>query len=82
MDIFDLDQVKDNEALETEFILGNSDGKIPDDSYTYLASTWATPQLDIDGEIIDCYKMQSETDGWDSGTFWPDSAKDILKSGD
>lgn len=53
-------------------------GKIPEDSYTYLASTWATPELEIDGEIIDCYKMQSETDGWDSDTFWPDSAKKIL----
>ncbi len=54
------------------------DGKIPEDSYTYLASTWATPEIEIDGEIIDCYKMESETDGWDSGTFWPESAKAIL----
>ena len=36
-DIFDLDQVKDNEALETEFILGNSDGKIPDDKTEQVA---------------------------------------------
>ena len=54
------------------------DGKIPEDSYTYLASTWATPELKIDGEIIDCYKMESETDGWGSETFWPKSAKAIL----
>lgn len=54
------------------------DGKIPDDSSCYLSSTWATPELEIDGEIIDCYKMRTETDGWDSGTFWPESARKIL----
>lgn len=57
------------------------DGKIPADSYTYLASTWATPELEIDGDVIDCFKMKSETDGWDSKTFWPDSAKKIAGLG-
>ena len=54
------------------------DGKIPEDSYTFLSSTWATPELEIDGKIIECYKMQGEVDGWDSSTFWPDSARAIL----
>jgi len=54
------------------------DGKIPDEQYCYLASTWATPELEIDGEIIRCYKMESETDGWGSDTFWPESARKIL----
>ena len=54
------------------------EGKIPENSYVYLASTWATPELEINGEIFDCYKMQSETDGWDSDTFWPESARNIL----
>jgi len=54
------------------------DGKIPDDSYTYLASTWATPELEVNGNTQDCYVMQSETDGWSSDTFWPISAKAIL----
>ena len=27
-----------------------------DDAYVFLASTWATPQLEINGEVIDCYK--------------------------
>lgn len=54
------------------------DGNIPEDSYTYLASTWATPEIEIHGKRTDCYKMQSETDNWNSGTFWPDSAKVIL----
>lgn len=49
-----------------------------EDTYTYLASTWATPELAIDGETIDCYIMASESDGWDSGTYWPQSALDIL----
>lgn len=53
------------------------DGKIPDDTYTYLVSTWAKPELVIDGEVIECYKMQSETNGWDEDTFWPDEAKKI-----
>lgn len=51
-------------------------------SYTYLASTWATPELEIDGETFDCYKMQSETPNWDSGTKWPQSALDILGEAD
>lgn len=53
-------------------------GKIPDDSYTYLASTWAVPLLKVDGEMIPCFKMESETNGWGSGTFWPESAKAII----
>jgi hypothetical protein len=51
-----------------------------EDTYVYLASTWATPELDMDGNRIDCYKMQSKTPNWDSDTYWPDSAVTILKS--
>ena len=55
------------------------DGRIPKDAYTFLASTWATPELQIEDEdVIDCYKMKSETPDWGSDTFWPDSAKEIL----
>jgi hypothetical protein len=53
------------------------DGEIVDDDYTYLASNWATPELEIDGEIIACYKMESETD-YNSSTKWPNSATKIL----
>lgn len=56
------------------------DGKIPEGSYTYLASTWATPELDIDGILYECYKMQSEVPNWDADTFWPDSARKILNA--
>lgn len=59
------------------------DGKpIPrSDTYTFLASTWATPELEIDGETIDCWTYTSR---WNSGTYWPKSALDILnaESGD
>jgi len=47
--------------------------------YCYFASTWATPQLLIDGKYIDCYKMESDTD-WDHETVWPESALAILKA--
>lgn len=49
-----------------------------EDTYTYLASTWATPELEIDDEVIDCYRMQSEVPDWGSGTYWPQSARAIL----
>lgn len=56
------------------------DGKpVPSsETYTYLASTWATPELDMDGEVVACYRMQSETPGWDSGTYWPPEALAIV----
>lgn len=52
-------------------------GKPVLDSYTYLASTWATPELEIDGETIDCWRYASDC-GFDSGTKWPASALAIL----
>jgi hypothetical protein len=55
------------------------DGEPVTDSYTYLASTWATPELDIDGVTFDCYTMQSKTANWDAGTKWPESALAILR---
>lgn len=48
------------------------------DTYTYLASTWAVPELIVDGELIECYLMESETPGWNSGTYWPNEALEIL----
>ncbi len=45
---------------------------------TYLASTWAIPELDLDGEMIDCWIYADETDGWDAKTIWPESARAIL----
>ena len=50
-----------------------------DDTYTYLSSTWAIPEIDIDGDRQPCYRMQSEVPDWDSDTFWPESAIAILE---
>jgi hypothetical protein len=54
-----------------------SDGKPVSDSYTFLASTWAVPELDLDGELTPCYVMESET-SWNQDTKWPRSALEIL----
>lgn len=56
------------------------DNKPVFDDYTYLASTWATPMLDMDGVDIECYKMQHEVPEWDSDTKWPASALTILEA--
>ena len=60
-----------------------TDGKPDMDSYTYLASTWATPELEIDGEKIDCYIMMEDVpEEWGtpfSGIKWPKSALSILE---
>ena len=55
------------------------DGLPVKESYTFLASTWAVPELEIDGEIIECFKMESELPGWGAKTFWPDEALEVLK---
>ena len=54
-------------------------GKPNKKDYTYLASTWATPEIRIDGDYQPCYKMISESDGWDEDTKWPKSALNILE---
>ena len=54
------------------------DGKPCKDDYTYLASTWAAPELSVDGDVIPCYNMQSEVPRWGYNTKWPKSALDIL----
>lgn len=59
------------------------DGKPYIDKYStiYLASTWATPVLIIDGDETDCYIMEHETK-WNADTKWPKSALDILNGKD
>jgi len=53
-------------------------GVINADDYTYLASTWAEPEIDIDGDVFSCFKMQSEAPSWGSSTKWPESSLKIL----
>lgn len=57
-------------------------GKPVKNTYTYLASTWAVPELDMDGEIVECYCMQHEAPRWDANTKWPYSALAILSEAD
>jgi hypothetical protein len=52
------------------------DGEIVTDDYTFLASTWATPEICVDGDVRDCYVVGHPT--WDAGTKWPDEALAIL----
>jgi len=55
-------------------------GKIVKNDYTYLSSTWATPVVVIDGDIIECWKMGSETK-FKFDTKWPKSAIEIMEGG-
>jgi hypothetical protein len=53
-----------------------------DETYIYLASTWATPELDLDGEVVPCYIMESEVPwGWGDNyakIYWPEQALNVL----
>ena len=54
------------------------EGGEPVNEYTYLASTWAVPELRIgDGAPEPCY-TSAEGSEWDSGTKWPATALAIL----
>ena len=55
-----------------------TEGKPNLDDYTFLASTWATPELEIDGEKIPCFIYQNDNCKWDSGTKWPESSLKLL----
>ncbi len=54
-----------------------------EDTYCYLASTWAEPELDLDGAVVECWKLDTDegVKGWDAHTFWPESALAILNGG-
>lgn len=49
------------------------------DGGTYLASTWAIPELEIDDDVIECWRLASDSPGWDADTVWPPSAVAILR---
>jgi len=51
-----------------------------DKSYVYLASLWATPELDMDGDVQECWVYQKSSPGWNEKTFWPESALAILRT--
>ena len=54
------------------------DGKPVHDEYTYLASTWATPELDMDGVTVECWRFAQDTPGWNADTKWPSEALAFL----
>ena len=47
------------------------------ETYVHLTSTWAIPELNIEGEITECYLMESEST-WKYGAYWPEEALKIL----
>ncbi len=50
----------------------------PEETYVFLGSTWAQPQLLVGGKLVECWRLQGETPEWDEHTYWPESAKQIL----
>ena len=56
------------------------DGEPMHDGWTFLASTWATPTLIMDGCEEDCFLVEPHHRGWGSDTKWPASALAILKA--
>lgn len=62
----------------TIYKAGEPVGKKNDGTYIILASTWATPILVIDGEEVECWKMESEANGCGKYTCWTESALRIV----
>lgn len=52
-----------------------------DDTYTYLSSTWAIPELDLDGDVVECWIWMSDSPGWIASTYWPPEARALLEEG-
>ena len=50
-----------------------------EDTYTYLSSNWAMPELEMDGMRQGCWVYQEQSPGWDHETYWPESALAILR---
>jgi hypothetical protein len=48
-----------------------------DDTYTFLASRWATPVLVLDGREEECWTLLDQSD-YDESTYWPTEARSIL----
>ena len=60
-------------------IIVNGELQLDDEfDFGFLASTWATPTIAIDGVHTPCWRLQSETPGWGATTRWPESARAIL----
>ena len=54
-----------------------------EDSYTYLSSNWARPEIELEpGGVMECWCWQHEHPDWNENTFWPESALAILRGGE
>lgn len=58
------------------------DGKTVTDSYAFLSSNWAIPQLDLDGERIDCWVVLTDPKSFNPTELWPVAAIEILGNDD
>lgn len=58
----------------------NEEGIIPrENTRVYLSSNWAIPELEIEGDLIECWIYENDSPGWDENTYWPESARKILE---
>lgn len=51
-----------------------------DDIFAYLASSWATPILDIDGEEIECWTYLDENTRFRADSTWDEKSLEILNN--
>lgn len=51
-----------------------------EDTYVYLASTWATPSIVLDGDVFPCWRWEKVDEPWSAHTYWPESAVAILSA--
>ncbi len=49
------------------------------DAHVFLASTWQRPALDLGDGPRPCFTMQPRKPRWHSGTYWPRTARRILR---
>ena len=69
-------------SYTSDFILKNNHPVLSTDTYTYLASIWATPVLLIEDadEAIECWCWEDHCD-WNAETLWPKSALMLFMEG-
>jgi len=54
------------------------DGAPDTESYTYLGSRWAIPEIDVDGDVSECWRWEEPGEDFDTIAKWPASALAIL----
>lgn len=59
-----------------------ADGKYCADSYVFVASKWATPIVDIDGEEIECWEYAKKTNDCSKRPKWWGKGKEIISEYD